>query len=586
MPFIPLFNRHFIFSFCCIIALLAGCSQSRQPEPEYIAKVGTGFEIDFAELNEYVKSRFYDIRFQDPLEAHLKALELLTNNQLKRLDFFDRGLHTNEELMLPLQRSLNEELMIEYFHSRFLDKYLDDDRVTLAYSQYGREVIYRQIVLMKPPNSTVEQLNDIKARVTEIRNKIDEGDNFTDLVSLYSRHPASAATGGYMNPVSWGTSYNSPVNYEVFQLDQGDIQTIETNTAFHIVEVTHVTHTPVEPLEIVRPSIINKLRDVYIELSQQEFDEYRESLIDKGSLIWNESAITQILNWAGTPGFFNQRYRETFAREIAAGNNFTILTHSGGSVDLQYYLWLLDNIMVLTSAPSYDRKDIKDHLIEAVIAGKISSEAREQGLLDKVLHPNTKNPVFRNQLLYIYNDHVIGRQIPGTSNENLMAFYEMVKDSTFYQLHTVYTKVILVDDEAHAEKLLAQYAAGTPFDDLAHAKLIRNFHKDRQGSLHTNHSVDQPDLAIAAFELGSGEAGGPFIYHDPAAGNKPAIMQVINILDEKILGFDEVENRIKELFVAYHRSRIENELIGKLREEHPVVVNKKLLQEKLGLTAS
>jgi parvulin-like peptidyl-prolyl isomerase len=567
------------------IALLNGCDgKSPEYQPEYIGKAGSEFEIGFNELHGYVRTRFYDRRYPDPVEAHLRALQFLTDNQLKRMDFFERGLHLDQELLQPVRRHINEELMIELFHENFLGKYLTEEKISEAHRQMDREVHYRQIVIHKN-QATNEQLSELRNKANEIRKEIESGVNFGDLVTSFSEHMHSARQGGMMNPVTWHTSRNNPVNEVVFRLNNDGVRIIETHSSLHIVQVTDVVIRPAAPLEEVRDDILQKLEEFYVEQAQEEYDRYRDSLVDESTLVWDEAAISRILEWAGRSGFFTQHYGDIFQGAAEKGHNLTILTfnerNTGKTVDLAEYQRLLDDILAMTDAPAYDRSDLKNHLLEAIKTDLIVSEALESGLLDAIFHPYSRNPTFRTRLVSIYNSHVIGGLIPDPTRENLIEFYEMVKDTAYFQLHTVNTHIIVTDDKEQARHLLQKHAEGIPFDELAHEKQVRSFYRDRDGRLHTNHRIAQPDLAAAAMELEMDFAGGPFIWHDPEHGPQYAVMKAMHIREEKQLDYSEVEDRIEEDFMTYHRENIDREIVAELREKHPVLINRSLLELKL-----
>lgn len=548
----------------------------------YIAKVGTGFEVNFETLHNNTRLWFLDRRFEDPIEAHMFALQLMTDNQLKRLDFFERGFHRDLNIIEPIRRIVHEEMMIEYFLDEFLGKYTTEENILEAYQNIGREVTFRQIVIFKR-DMDGNRFENAGPRSKEVFRMLQDGRSFNLLLSEYSEHQPSAQVGGFVNPIDWQTRHNSPVNWEAFQMEKGDQKLIETATAFHIVEVTDIRQdTQRPPLEEVRNDILRRLESVYVEFSQQEYDDFRDSIINKSTMQWNTSALNTLLEWSKAPRFFAEAYIQKFSDEISHGNNFTILTYNDGqTVTLEDYLYLNQYILVLTPASSYTREDLEKHILEALINNHIVELAREKNIDKRILDPYTKNQSLRNQFLILYNQHVIQSQVPEPSAENLSRFYEEVKDSLFYQLQTAYTSIIIVNDEAHARELIERHNAGTPFDNLAHEKHIRNFSIERDGTIRTRHRVQQPHLAQVVFSKQTGEVFGPILFVGPQQDERLAIVKIVNRLEERYLEIDEVQKRLEEHFNEYYYNRIEAELVAELRKKWPVIVNKDLLITRL-----
>lgn len=559
------------------VALLMGCA-TRSQQSDAIAWIGTQSEIHFSELHRHVKNQVYDLRYKDPMQAHLIALDVLINNQLKRIDFFEQQLHLDDELMRPLRRTINEELVIAYFQKTFLGTYLTEANIQEMYELMGKEVTYQQIVLTNTGDAAVAQ------RVKELRNRLDAGESFDLLVSTYSEVPGAGRTGGYVDPINWTSNFDNPVHFAAFRMNKNEIGTIETPATIHIVRIANVATVPVKPLKEVRDEILKQLDAMYVDRSLKDYEDYRASVVNTDMAVWNEAAIAQVLEWSKQPRFFASTYRSTFETAIAAGTNPTILTVKGNpsqTVDLKRYLYLLDSILGMAPSSAYTRSDIKNHIIEALVNDHIVERANSLNLENEIFNPNTQNPVLKVQILRIYNQHMIQNQIPEPSQENLRAYYELVKDSTFYQRHTVATYVIVADDEDHARSMLQKHRNGTPFFDLAHEKLVRNFFRDTSGVLQTLYNAPQPELAKAAFGMSESQVDGPFIYLDPERGPRPAIMQVYDILEEQVLRFEDVGARIVPSFREYHYRKRDAELTRKLRSTYSVIIQKHELEKNL-----
>lgn len=564
--------------------ILLSCSSNKpdNANSDYIAKIGTGFEIYFDELHDYTRTRFFDRRYPDQVEAHLAALSQLTDNQLKRMDFFDRKLDQNDDVLRPILRIINEELVIEYFKRVFQDKYLTDERVVEAHRQLDREVIFRQIVLFKDPDASDEHINNLRNRAADILQQVRSGGNFAALADQYSEHN-SAQAGGIMPAVDWFNSTFGPINAFVFRQDQSVTEVLETESSIHIVQITQINSKSIPPLEQIRQEILTELTNRYIETSQEEYDTYRESLIDSNSLDWNEVAMRQILTWASHPAFFQGNYRDILNGELSAGRNLILLRYnSGREATLADYRRLLDEVLAMAVRPSYTIDDIKGHIMEALKTEYLVNEANKLDLRKNILHRYTKNSVFRNQLVILYNQHVIEPQLPDPVPERLKEFYTMIRDTAFYRPATVETRLIRVKGAVQANEMKTLYQNGTPFDDLAHEKLLRNFYTDMDGNLFTRHRVHQPMLAKEAFSMEVGQIAGPFTF-DNGDGTQSEVLMVVDSISEAHLpSFDEVtQSVLVQKYRDYHFEQINRSILANLRNKHPILVNEPLLKQKL-----
>lgn len=564
--------------------ILLSCSSEKRDDAngDYIAKVGTGFEIYFDELHDYTRTRFFDRRYPDQVEAHLVALGQLTDNQLKRMDFFDLNLDQNDDVIRPILRIINEELVIEYFKRAYQDKYLTDEKIEEAHRQLDREVIYRQIVFYKDPDASEDQINALRSQAAEIMQQINDGANFSLLAIQFSEHN-SAQSGGIMPAVDWFNSTFGPINAFVFRQNQNVSEILETESSIHIVQITQINSKSIPPLNEIRSEILTELTNRYVEISQEEYDVFRESLIDTNSLEWNEPTIRQILTWASNPSFFQGRYRDVLAEEISAGRNLVILKYNDGlEVTLADYRRMLDEVLAMAARSLYRSDDIKGYIQEAIKTEYLINEANKLDLRKNILHRYTKNSVFRNQLVILYNRHVIEPQIPEADTNVLREYYTMIRDTAFYKPATVETRLIRVTGEVQANELMTLYRNGIAFDDLAHEKLLRNFYSDPEGSLFTRHRVHQPVLANEAFSMSVGQIAGPFTFDNGDGTVGEVIMVIDKKSDAHLPTFEDVpQSVLAQKYRDYHFDKINQEVLVNLRNKHRVIVNESLLRQKL-----
>ncbi|MDI6402305.1 peptidyl-prolyl cis-trans isomerase [Balneolaceae bacterium ANBcel3] len=537
---------------------------------QVVYTIGDTYTLTFDDLNAYAQNLLVPVRYDDMLEGYTDVKNEMVRNQFKRFDFFDRGLHEKEEVLLPMQRHINEELINAYFNQEYLEEYLTEDFARKVYEEMKYEVGYRQIVLRDKEQSEGEVRSTLQDKADEIVSKIGRGEDFGRLVRTYSQHEATIRTDGYAEPASWKRSVMFPVDSVVFTLEPGDVEVVTHNNAFYIVKVTHRNRVSLDPFEEIEEQVKNQIREAYIEKSLEEYDRFLEQLVSEENLQWNQEAIEKIIEWSRQQGFFGRAlYRDTFSKELEKGNNFEIVSYNDEIIDLEKFLFLLDYILIPSDSYDIPENNLKEYFVTALREMKVGELAKEEGLLEEIFHPATKNWVIRNEILIAYNNHVVENMIPEPTEERLRAFYEGVKDSVFYQLRTVFTHIITADTEDEILRLKAEYEAGTPFNVLAHRIQRRTITRDRDGKVYVrNHRTPQPHLEPLAIDLEANDIIGPVEFNDPQKGWAPALVLAQRVLPEKQLSFDEVSEIIEREFKSHHRAIINDKLISEIRSRY------------------
>jgi hypothetical protein len=101
----------FLFAMCFFNIYYANNNYSIVENDKVIARIGKDYNITFENLSKYVADWSYNIRYRNKAEAYKKALDAMIINQLKRFDFFERGLNKNQDLMKRIRRSISDELI-------------------------------------------------------------------------------------------------------------------------------------------------------------------------------------------------------------------------------------------------------------------------------------------------------------------------------------------------------------------------------------------------------------------------------------------------------------------------------------------
>ncbi|MBN1300518.1 MAG: peptidyl-prolyl cis-trans isomerase [Melioribacteraceae bacterium] len=560
-----------------VLFISSGCESGKFPDSNIVARYDNNYYVTVDELNKYVQEWLYYKKFLDRSDVYNNALNDMLVNQFKRMDFFEKGLDKDTNLVQKINRVINEELVAEYFESQYLGKYANEEYAKKAYGIMNREVVYQLIALNKPENSSQQQLDSLKEKALAIKAEIDNGADFSSLVQMYSQNKTSLMNSGYMPPIDWKQSISNPVVGVIFDLNKNDVRVLNAINAFLIVKIADINEIHVEPYDLIKDKIISDLKTAYANTSLDEYEKDKKALIDENSLKWNEEALKQIVKWSKVRNFYSGEYRDTFADAIEKGENKIILTYNGGILDYRELLRLLNNILILAESENIDDNDIKKYILEAIRTDLIVKKADSLDLKKNIFNAFTTNSTLRNQIVYLYNQAEVEAKIPAATDEALQRFFKANESTMYYQLEKRNIFVMVFPSKTDAEKVSAEINNGTSFEDVTGKYLVKTYIKERDGEIKSYLSNEEPTFGELAFEMDESEVSGPIEFKDENDKTKYAIIKCYHIRQEKQLTFNEVKDSIKEDFSNYHRKIIEKEVEDKLKSKYHPEINDEVL---------
>ena len=567
--------------FVALVVVLS-CKAQDTTHQNIIVTIAGDYSISFAELQEYVLDHSYDRMYRNNrAEAYKKGLDEMVVHRLEIIDFFNLGLNEDRKLLQSIRRALNEELVIRYFRTQFYGKYVNDESMQEAYRQMGKEVIYRQIVLTKPKIASQKYIDSLTTAAKDIKTKIDNGTDFAELVKRYSQDGASARNDGLMPPLSWKTSLSNMFDHAIFDLPVGKVRIFDKGQSIHIVKVIKINKIDVQPFEKAKDDIIKTLDERYMDFSLQEFDSAKNKFVDERTVKWNKRALKQLVMWSNIPNFYPQYYSDTLQHAISQGRNFLILTHSQGKVDLKEYLRLLDNVLILGRSSSLREDDVKKYILEAVRTNMIVNRANGLNLEKDIFNPSTTNPFIRNEIVRMYDRQIVEAQIPKATEEALRQFYQINRDSLFYQLAKVNIYAVISPDEKTIDELKRKLDQNVPIEKLTGEVFVKTFILDRDGIIKSYLSVEKPFLGKAAFQLKLYETAGPIEYNDPEKGRQYAIIKCVAKREEKQLQYRDVEKTISDEFINFYREKITRATQEQLKVKYPIKTYDDIFKQNL-----
>ena len=169
---------------------------------------------DIISKNNMTKDQFVQVLLEEGLsfEDYRKQLK----DQMKKMRLLD------QEIKSKIQITEKE---IEKYYKEHIDDYNTPPEVSI-----------QQILLIIPSEASEQEIKQIREKADGIVQKIREGEDFTDMVKLYSQD-ATADVGGVMGAFRQGELLPA-LNKVAFSLDVGDVSpVIETPRGFHIIRV-------------------------------------------------------------------------------------------------------------------------------------------------------------------------------------------------------------------------------------------------------------------------------------------------------------------------------------------------------------
>jgi len=545
-----------------------------------VAELDKDYFVTLKALSQFITDWHYQYRFHDKSEMYRNALKDLIINRLRIFDFFDRKLDENQDLMERISRIISNELMDAFFDKSFVDAYANEKTAAEAYKEMNKEIICSDLTLPMPANPTKERLDSLRAIALEIETGLSKNHGINSLIESCSLK--SFKLNGERK-VTWSETTIDPVANVIFRLPKGFTRVIESVDGFHIVKVLDIKKIKLKPFEEMKDKIISQLQKGYYEAYNNAYDDFRRGLIDKSSVKWNQNGLDQIVKWSSEDArFYAGAYKDTIQKAISGRNNFEILSYNNGNVDLKEYLRLLEDVVFLNPNTVLNSDDIKDFILNAVYDNNVVMAARKLGLEKKLVNPNTQDPLIADRLLYLYNQAVIDGSIPDATPEALHRFYEDHEDSIFYQLEVVYIYARIYSDSAKAAADINKIKEGTAFEKVSDAWLVKEFIRERDGTLKAYRTSGGDYLAKAAFKLGLNESAGPLEYYDSTKGKQFAVIKCFQIQPEKQLTYDEVKgNRLEEEFKNYYRQKISDEVNAGLKKKYAVEIFENVLSEAI-----
>ncbi|MCR4964050.1 MAG: peptidylprolyl isomerase [Bacteroidales bacterium] len=210
--------------------------------------------------------------FLQQVGGDVKYIENYFKKPMSEIKKEMREMMREQALIEQVQANITGDITVTPSEVKRFANELSQDSMPIVPTSY----VFGEIVKIPPVSE--EEINSVKERLNEYRERIQRGEKISLLARLYSDDPGSAAHGGDLGFVERGTTYPE-FEAAAFNLKSGEVsQVIKTQAGYHIIQMierrgesVHVAHILIQPkpstdeqvkaityLDSVRQVIINE----------------------------------------------------------------------------------------------------------------------------------------------------------------------------------------------------------------------------------------------------------------------------------------------------------------------------------------
>jgi peptidyl-prolyl cis-trans isomerase D len=124
---------------------------------------------------------------------------------------------------------------------------------------HPREVRARHILISVPPDATPAQRTAARAKADKILQEFKAGGDFAKLAKQYSDDPGTRDNGGDLGSFRRGEMVK-PFEDAAFKLQPGQMDIVESQFGYHIIQVESVSPAHTDTLQEARPKIVTALK--------------------------------------------------------------------------------------------------------------------------------------------------------------------------------------------------------------------------------------------------------------------------------------------------------------------------------------
>jgi len=191
------------------------------------AELDTTIEITDSQINENMDQR---IQYFTKNLGSEKAVEEYFKEPMAKIKINLAEVIRNQLLTNQMQSKIGNKVSVTPAQVRYYYRNINQSEIPIVPTQ----VEYSEISIY--PKIPIEKINSIKARLREMKKRIENGENFSTLAVLYSEGPSAPNGGelGYMGKGQLDPAYAEAA----FNLREGKVSNVvTTDFGFHIIQL-------------------------------------------------------------------------------------------------------------------------------------------------------------------------------------------------------------------------------------------------------------------------------------------------------------------------------------------------------------
>jgi len=192
-----------------------------------------------------------------------------------------RELIREQELSQRMEAKITENVKVTPSEVRRFFNSLPPDSVPMVES----EVVLAKIV--KNPSVRKEEIDLVKERLEEFRQRVLQGESFSTLAILYSDDPGSARRGGELGFYARGELYPE-FEAVAYSLRPGEVsEVVETQAGYHIIQMIERRG---EQINVRHLLLMTKVSPIDLAQAKNELDSIRRIIVS-GDITFDEAVI-------------------------------------------------------------------------------------------------------------------------------------------------------------------------------------------------------------------------------------------------------------------------------------------------------
>lgn len=387
------------------------------------------------------------------------------------------------------------------------------------------------------------------AKISELKARIDNGEDFATLAALYSEDQGTKETGGDLGYFSRRMMVKE-FDEAAFNLQVGQVSGIvKTNYGYHIIKLTGKKDYPTFEQDK------EELKQIYKQLRyKRDLDTLNASLRKKYNLRINDSFADYVTavndSFVMNDNFYNSEFFNQISDSAIFKANNSISVRFGDVIEKAKTTYEFGNMKVDKELiEKLFNKYESDYLLECEAVNLEAVNAEFASLME-----DYRNGIY---IFKLQEDEVWNKI--DIDSAKLAAHYEKTKEKYVWNDRVEFAEIFVYKDSV-INKIYDKLVNGEDFEELAVLYTERPGYKDKAG----RYPLTDVNNSLLSKEANKLNIPGDFSTPFPNTGGY-SIVKLIKKDPSRIKTFEEARAEVSGSFQEYESKRLENEFIEKLK---------------------